>query len=362
MRYDAPDYYDEQIKKYPEREVGFSRSAFSTRAGAECYASPDSWLVPASLDLDKFFEVTEQNYRACDFLSAEVIVIAGNSIALADGVTAYLPMSQYFKSRVCASLTLRHDEDAWPPDTFDWSDASFTFSAMGDYIRERFPSTAASGPVRERCLVHRTGTLIIVGDGRFNHILYDTRPLNAVEMKGLYEQIGRLAQAAGALIGLSESKLDWTRIDDEQFEQLCYDVIFAHSKFDSSTIRKLGSSRSRDGGRNIQVQEMPRVPGGHGRKWIFQCKLTRSISLGASKVPDIGDMLEQHDAEGFGVMTSALIEATLYDKLDNLCRRRSIEQLNFSSLELERALIANPSLRKKYFLRTRQHRTLDDHL
>lgn len=49
------------------------------------------------------------------------------------------------------------------------------------------------------------------------------------------------------------------------------------------------------------------------------------------------------------LMTSALIDATLYDKLDNLCRRPSIEQLNFSSLELERSLIGNPSQRKKYF-------------
>jgi hypothetical protein len=119
--------------------------------------------------------------------------------------------------------------------------------------------------------------------------------------------------------------------------------------FDSSTIRKLGSSRSRDGGRDIEIREAARAPGGKGRKWIFQCKLTQSNSLGATRVQDIGDMLDQYGAEGFGVMTSALIDATLYDKIDSICGRRSILSLNFSGLELARTLVRNSAIRKRYF-------------
>lgn len=351
MRYDAPDYYEEQIRKYPERELGFHRSAYSGRLGGTCYASPDSWLLPKEVGLDIFFATTGQNYRLAEFSAGEILVVGGQSFVLCDGMVTYFPMRQYFKSRVCASFDQRLDQDLWPPDRFSWDDAAFTHSVWADHIREHIPeSLRAPNPSRENCIVHSTGTLIAISDGRHSHILYDTKPLNPVATKGLYEKLGEAIQAVGTAIGLSGAvTLDWATLNDEQFEQLCYDIIFAHPKFDSSTIRKLGTSRSRDGGRDIEVWETPLVPGGQRKKWVFQCKLTRSKSLGATKVTDIGDMLDQAGARGFGVMTSALIDATLYAKLDSVCGARSIEQLNFSALELGRALIRNASIRKKYF-------------
>jgi hypothetical protein len=180
--------------------------------------------------------------------------------------------------------------------------------------------------------------------------LYDTKPLNLEQTKVLYESLGNALQLVGDAVGLpSGPGVDWAALDDEQFEQLCYDVIYAHPKFDSATIRKLGNSRSRDGGRDIEIWEMPLVRGGHRKKWIFQCKLTKGKSLGATKITDIGDMLDQAAANGFGVMTSTLIDATLYTKLDEVCGRRSVAQLNFSSLELNRAIMRNASLRNRYF-------------
>jgi hypothetical protein len=86
------------------------------------------------------------------------------------------------------------------------------------------------------------------------------------------------------------------------------------------------------------------------RKWIFQCKLVKNGgSLGATRLLDVGDMLEHYDAGGFGVMTSALIDATLYDKLDVICDRRRVKQYHFSRIELERALAQHNTLKKRYF-------------
>jgi hypothetical protein len=192
--------------------------------------------------------------------------------------------------------------------------------------------------------------LIVLDDGEYRHVLYEVQPLNSVALKLLNRKMSSVAPIIGASIGLSHSpSLQWDKLSDEQFEQLCYDIIFSHPKFDSSTIRKFSRSRSRDGGRDIEVLDVPRSPGTKARKRIFQCKLTGSKSLGASKVLDIGDMLEQYGAKGFGIMTSTLIDATLYDKLDKICGQRSIEQLNFSALELGRALVMNPVIRKRYF-------------
>lgn len=86
------------------------------------------------------------------------------------------------------------------------------------------------------------------------------------------------------------------------------------------------------------------------RKWIFQCKLvTKGSSLGATRLTDVGDMLEQYSAQGFGVITSAQMDATLYDKLDAICSKRGVEQYHLSVLELERALARNRRLRQKFF-------------
>ncbi|TKV76133.1 hypothetical protein [Rhizobium sp. AU243] len=343
MRSEAPDWYEDQIRKYPERELGFHKSAYSGRLSGNCYSSPSSWLVPNEVPLDVFFAKTGQNYRIEDFVTAEVLVLSGKSFVLSEDLIAYFPMNHYFKSRACASFSARDDENAW--DQFGWRDASFTHSAYETEF------TMVREPHRESCLVHTGGTMIIVNDGHHNHLLYDTKPLNTVQTKLLSERLGDVLGTVAAATGLSERHLfDWSTLSDEQFEQLCYDVVYSHPKFDSSTIRKLGSSRSRDGGRDIEVWEAPgKNPGTPRRKWVFQCKLTQSKSLGATKVTDIGDMLEQYDAEGFGVMTSTLIDATLYSKIDSICARRSIESLNFSVLELSRELTRKPAIRRRYF-------------
>ncbi|HCI3133459.1 TPA: hypothetical protein NOV55_005654, partial [Klebsiella pneumoniae] len=72
-------------------------------------------------------------------------------------------------------------------------------------------------------------------------------------------------------------------------------------------------------------------------------------SLSASKLIDVSDMLDLYDVEGFGVLTNTTIDATLYDKVDKVCSKRGIEQLNFSALEIEKELIRKPYIRMKYF-------------
>ena len=97
---------------------------------------------------------------------------------------------------------------------------------------------------------------------------------------------------------------------------------------------------------------MTRSPDAKPAKWIFQCKLiTTGASLSGRKLQDVGDMLDQHGAAGFGVMTSGPIDATLYDKLDALCGRRKVKQHNYSVYELERELLQHPDLRYLYFER-----------
>lgn len=60
-------------------------------------------------------------------------------------------------------------------------------------------------------------------------------------------------------------------------------------------------------------------------------------------------MLDQYNAEGFGVMTSAVIDATLYDKIEAICKKRSIDERHYSVLELEREIARYPGIKARYF-------------
>jgi hypothetical protein len=349
-RSEAPEYYREQMIKFPERQVGYYRSAYSTLLGDECYTSRKGWLLPRTVDIDRFLTVTNQKYRLSEFITGEALALDFQPLVAAEGVVAHFPMQQFLRSRICAGFVASRDQDDCIG-PFDWLDGS---SALIPRTAEASTSDAGEKGWALHgapCLIHPTGTLIIIRDGSFQHVLYDTAPSNLVAVKRLREHAAELTSTLSTAAGVSVSlACDWKSLSDEDFEQLCYDLIFLHPKYDAETIRKLGKSRSRDGGRDIEVFEISRWPGERPKKWIFQCKLvTSGASLGATKVLDVGDMLEQYGAHGFGVLTSTLIDATLYDKLDSICGGREIEQSHMSVLELERALSRNQTVKNRFF-------------
>ncbi|WP_316197046.1 hypothetical protein [Bradyrhizobium sp. SZCCHNS3053] len=347
MRSEAPEHYRAEIERFPERQLGFHKSALSHRLGAASYVSAESWVVPVAVDVDRFFEITEQAYRLNEFVTGTVFLVEGRSYARSAEHAVNFPMNHYFVARACATFAQRQDEDAW--DYFAARSATFT------QLRAQASSDSLGGIDDRRpgeCMIHRSGTLVIFNDGLFRHLLYGSAPLSRVEIRRLHESLSEGMRSLADMSGLSQllpeetQSYEWCVLTDEQFELLCYEIIAAHPRFDSSTIRKFGKSRSRDGGRDIEVRERTAQRGGPGRKWIFQCKLiTNGSSLSASKVQDVGDMLDKYDVRGFGVMTSALIDAGLYDKLDAVCGKRDIAQLNFSRLEIEHQLRGSPDLR-----------------
>lgn len=339
---EAPEWVEDQMRKFPEHRVGFHRSAWSAKLGADCYTSHDAWVLPGSVALDRFFKVTGFRYRQGDFIEGELLVLDGRQVVRAGDVFVPFPARRYFASQVCAGFSITDLEATWSEGPFAWGrEAQYRgFSEDGIPLRHH-----------DRYFVDATGTMLVVDDGMFQHVFTDILPLGQRALKTLLAAVGTASEALSAGAGISAmATFDWKSITDEDFEELCYDIIHAHPLFDSDTIRKFGKAKSRDGGRDIEVCQAPMRFGEKPRKWIFQCKLvTDGSSLGKGKVVDVGDMLTQYGAKGFGVMTSALIDATLFDKLDAVCGARQIDQMHFSRLNIERALIAQPALRKKYF-------------
>lgn len=344
LRSEAPDLYREHMERFPERRLGFHRSAESSKLQAAVFASRDSWLVSRAIDLNSFFRSNGQDYRLEDFVRGEVAMVGSHALALAAELVIEFPNAAYFRSRVCGGIVLRDEEGLPELDLFAGEGPSV--SPYGRTARQEYP------PFGELCLVHKTGTMIIVGTSDWWHLLYDAQPLPETIVRKLMEQSADLTEKLTASIGLGgDLACPWDALDDDAFETLCYDLIFSNPKFDRESIKKMGKSRARDGGRDIEVREAPGRPGVAARKWIFQCKLVKGgASLGRGRVVDVGDMLDQYGVQGFGIMTSAIIDSGLYDKIESVCAKRQVQQYNFSKLELERALARSPTIRRRYFL------------
>lgn len=326
--------------------------AYSHRLGGECYASPDGWLLPINVDVDAFFKATGQEYRFDDFRRADAISYGLHHFLISQDALAHLSMNNLLQSRACAGI-VRHRADS-DYGQLEWVNEMFPDLAMG---LEHFRFRRASGDILSierdgEYLLHPSGTLAVICDHYCRHIIYESTPLTHNEMKWLNERMSSVALRVSCVASRPVSiDCDWASLSDEGFEQLCYDIIYDSPQFDSKTIRKLGKFRSRDGGRDIEVYETARWPGDRlKKKWIIQCKLVKgTASLGATKVTDVGDMLERYRAHGFGVFTSTTIDATLYDKLDDICGRRGVDQMHKSVHELERELARNMRLRERHF-------------
>jgi hypothetical protein len=161
------------------------------------------------------------------------------------------------------------------------------------------------------------------------------------------ELIPKLSESLRTRIGrTTDIVCPWDQLDDNQFEELCYDVVnYPHQP---SKILKMGKSRSRDGGRDIVFHTTGRA-GQPPVKWIVQCKLIRDgSSLAGSKI-QVSDTVDQYGCGGFCVMTSGVIDSTLYDKLDGIARNKGIQIDWWSRLELERFLARHTELRDRYF-------------
>lgn len=345
---EAPDYYEHQMREFPERRLGYFKSAYSGRIGGDCYASHDGWMIDQAIDVDDFFSRTGQHFRLKEFSQGEFFMLSGGAFVTSEHQIVEFPSTEFLRSLVCANLARSKDEDHYLSDLYQWPGDTTTPRGLrsNNLLRQHIASNGSA-----EYFVHETGSIVFVNDGRYRHFLYDTQSLNLVAAKGVRDEVAGLLDGLSAAAGLSDRlNLDWASLTDERFEQLCYDVIYSDPNFDADTIRKYGKSRSRDGGRDIEVREVRRWPSGKPRKWIFQCKLvTNDSSLGATKLVDVGDMLDHYGAQGFGVMTSALIDATLYDKLDGICKKRKVMQRHFDVLKLERTIARHPGIRKLYF-------------
>lgn len=308
------DALSEEFAKHPERRFGFWKSPYFSGDDALVFLSHDIWLVSSRLSIEEAFD-RHQYETKLSLLNADMISLNEDAAFLSERMMLNLPLRQISKGLACLRF-LEEDiiQALWP------SSPRFFVSEFKDFA-----------------VIESSGMTAV-----FFHVTENLTKSIDLALTPLLEKYRSETYSEPVI------EVDWTQFDDEKFEELCYDLVYHDSRFNKETIRKMGKSRSRDGGRDIVA--MARSPSGDKpRKFIFQCKaIAPNKSVTTSNLGSISDVVDQYDAGGYVVMTCGYIDATVYDRLDAISKTRNIEVVTWSRFEIERFLARRPSLLKRY--------------
>lgn len=325
--YDDPDKFRQNISKQnPEHLYGFWKCAHSDIIKQEFYVSSESWIIPPT---SSFTEILRK-YSSIENINLEqgnMFSLNGNYYVINDSYVINISFPALAKAFQCISHVFGEER---------------TFYGQHNWLYNL-------NNVCELSISDFAGFVLFTLNG-YHVILWDQRKLTFNDINLLNRSAAAIFRTTSFLIGLKEKgTCDWLQLNDETFEELCYDIIYYDSRFNNTTIRKMGKSRTRDGGRDIVVFTQGRI-GYEPEKFIFQCKLLKpGSSLTATKVLDISDIIEQYEADGYGIFTSGIIDPTLFDKIDAIAKRKQIKTELSSKYELERTLAQLPDLKKRYF-------------
>jgi Restriction endonuclease len=150
--------------------------------------------------------------------------------------------------------------------------------------------------------------------------------------------------------------LRWSEtIDAQRFEDLTRDLLIAEPGF--VHVRSAGPVRERDGGRDLLVDAHTlALPGQtwsaqetnvHPIRIVVQCKATKR-TVGRSDLPEIRDVIEDAEAQGFLLVTSSRVGASLVERLGAIRRRNQYWTDWWDRSELEIRLRRNPDILSRY--------------
>ncbi|HEX8320600.1 hypothetical protein [Longimicrobium sp.] len=343
--YEPPQAFLSRVyEQHPERRYGFWKSANSATLGFPLYVSPDCWIAPRGTDVEALLAQYSDLPEVEPHIEATFLGSGSYSFLLHASALVHAPFGPLQNALRCAAElgALRHEHEI--PD-----DILLTYSDEEDHVFEHYGIDVHGDLPRPRYLLANSGSSLIVEGGPFTFVLFPlvVKPNQAFALYGdLSQSFAHVADFAGVT---SEIRLPWELLNDKSFEELCYDILYHHPKFDPATIDKEGKTNSRDRERDITVYTRE-LPGRPARKYVFQCKYRKpGTSLGRKSVGNVSDTLLEHRATGYGLMTSVVIDAGVYDKIEAVCESLDRENDNWSVYELERFLARHPRLVERHF-------------
>ncbi|MFA6128248.1 MAG: hypothetical protein WC699_13175 [Bacteroidales bacterium] len=351
-------FFKKTYRKYPEHKYGFWKNPLSVNFREVIYFSTENWIIPPQTNLINALKAYS-GLEANIVLETADILEFKKSTVLVNSSTAiwFNKDAQLFQSIICSERVLSKkllNQDLSIDSHSDNRQLQlFQDQSSRRKLRHKNPIFKENQINKDKLKYQLSefGDLVVIEYNGFNHIFFTRDILSFNEIKELNEYLNPVYLKVQNLIGLSvQGRCNWNDLNDDSFEELCYDILYCHPQFDSSSIQKMGKSRSRDGGRDIVIKTK-RTPSKEPELYVFQCKfVSDSMSLSASKISNAGNVIMQYGAKGYGVFTTTVIDATLYDMLDGFKRNMGIDtSIRWSKYELERYLNRYYLLKSKYF-------------
>lgn len=352
--YVTEDFNDEDLIDHenPEYFFGFWKSFASASLGFDIYVSSWSWIVPRGNDgyLPKNLSIQHllesfggYGPNVPSLTNALHVSISGHpELVVNSHVILFFPEDAYRQARQCVNWIYR--------------------KAVNQNVYE------ASDPLEPNYLATKEITLIMASEEGSVLVVTDSvacyifiqddnsavqcqRPVTDMALRAYLGQLESILEHFAEYLGIQvKTECPWDQLNDEQFEELCYHLLSNSERFDPDSVKKLGKSRSRDGGRDF-VANTRKQFGQKPAKWIFQCKLlTKAKSLGANRI-QVSDLIDQYGAQGYCIITNVSIDATLHDKLDAIAANKRIDVDKWDVYHLERLLASprNRNIRQRYF-------------
>lgn len=165
------------------------------------------------------------------------------------------------------------------------------------------------------------------------------------EYEFLTNQICELKRIAPKLS--IKTSYDFSHLSPEEFEMLCFDLL---NIIGYSAVKQVGKTNAPDGGRDILAEEEFRGLQNSVRiKWIFQCKHSVK-SLNRQEIAEIGDLMEEHKAKGYGLFCSNNLTPAAVNRLESKKENLDGNVQYYGNAEMTVLLEKYPELATKYRL------------
>lgn len=330
--WEDPEALKEHLQGHPERRYGFFVTKSILAGGRAVLLSNSELILPADALLAEVLESTDCSGET--LIPARMVMTEQEASFIGGHVVVGVPSELVTQAIACGDEFVRRTQPE--PDSYG------LIAFRGRVASSDDEPSAWVGDLSGFAALRCSGFTIVF----FSE--HQHPPRRAAHAEVLQSLATSLHDGGSAK---SAPDLPWEILDDELFEQLCWDYLYASSQFDRDRLEKIGKSRSRDGGRDIVAWTNRLFPFYRSPvKWVFQCKHIRADdSLTPKHIKSIGDVVEQYDAGGYGVMTCGYIDATLHDRVDSICEKRGVEVRKVDRFQLQAFLSMRPHLVDKYF-------------
>ena len=146
------------------------------------------------------------------------------------------------------------------------------------------------------------------------------------------------------------NRLDWSLLNDEEFEKLCCDLLSSLERFEN--VKRTGGIG--DLGKDVEATEkIETFYGIERRKWIVQCKHFQARKVNRSDFEDLINLVSSHKADGLFIITSNELNPSAKKILSDINEddKYPFKTAYWEKSDIEKILEDKQGLIKRYFIK-----------